>query len=50
MAGRIIDMAQYARRDHFNYFRTLPYPYGGLTVDVDAAPLVRYSKENHCSF
>lgn len=35
MHYREIDMAGYARKDHFEYFRMLAYPYVGLTVQVD---------------
>ena len=50
MAVRTVDMAGYARKDHFNYFRSLAYPYGGLTVDADVTSLVRFCKEHHFSF
>ena len=30
-----IDLEQYNRRDHFNYFKELGYPYVGLTVNVE---------------
>ena len=50
MPYKIIDMDHYARRDHFNYFRSLPYPYAGVTVDVDVTALVKFSKAHHYSF
>lgn len=30
-----LDMNAYPRKAHFDYFRSLAYPYGGLTVEVD---------------
>lgn len=35
MQYKVIDMANYPRRDHFAYFSGLAYPYVGLTVNVD---------------
>ncbi|SCY62837.1 CatA-like O-acetyltransferase [Butyrivibrio sp. INlla14] len=45
-----IDMSSYARRAHFDYFRSLSYPYVGITVDVDVTKALRYSKDNNHSF
>ena len=39
MAYRMLDMAAYARLDEYNYFRTLAYPYVGVTAQVDITPL-----------
>lgn len=50
MAYRIIDMENYARRQHFNYFRSLPYPYVGITADVDVTDLLKYCKAKKRSF
>ncbi len=50
MAYRIIDMNAYVRRDHFNYFRSLAYPYVGLTVDVDVTELLDFCRKQGCSF
>ena len=50
MACTVIDMAQYARRRHFDYFRSLPYPYVGVTENVDVSGLVRFCREKGCSF
>lgn len=30
-----LDMATYKRKDHFDYFRHMAYPYVGTTVNVD---------------
>ena len=35
MNERILDMARYERRAQFEYFRSLAYPYVGVTVNVD---------------
>ena len=35
MSERILDMARYERRAQFDYFRSLAYPYVGVTVEVD---------------
>lgn len=50
MTCTVIDMAQYARRQHFDYFRSLPYPYVGVTENVDVSGLVRFCREKGCSF
>ena len=40
-----IDMDTYPRRSHFDYFRSLAYPYVGFTANVDVTNLIRYAKE-----
>ena len=50
MAYRIIDMDTYPRRAHFDYFRTLAYPYVGVTANVDVTELVRLCKGKGVSF
>lgn len=50
MCGTMIDMASYARRRHFDYFRSLPYPYVGVTQQVDVTALVRFCRERNVSF
>lgn len=42
---RYIDMETYPRRSHFDYFRSLAYPYVGFTANVDVTNLIRYAKE-----
>lgn len=39
MGYRYLDMAAYARRDEYDYFRSLAYPYVGVTVRADITPL-----------
>ncbi len=50
MAYRLIDMEKYARRAHFDYFRTLQYPYAGVTVNVDVTDVISYCKKEGRSF
>ena len=50
MTSRTIDMASYPRRKHFDYFRTLAYPYVGVTQEVDVTELVRLGREKGQSF
>ena len=40
-----IDMDTYPRRSHFDYFRSLAYPYVGFTANVEVTNLIRYAKE-----
>ena len=42
---KIIDMDNYPRRSHFEYFNSLAYPYMGMTANVDVTNLIRYAKE-----
>ena len=44
-----IDMERYPRRSHFEYFRSLAYPYVGFTANVDVTNLIRYAKERNAS-
>lgn len=46
----IIDMDQYPRKSHFDYFRSMSYPYVGVTVNVDVTELKTFSREKGCSF
>lgn len=43
--ARQIDMAHYARKEHFQYFRALGYPYVGVTVPVDITDFLTKTKE-----
>lgn len=45
-----IDMRNYPRRRHFEYFSALQYPYVGVTNQVDVTALVRFCKERKYSF
>jgi chloramphenicol O-acetyltransferase type A len=44
-----IDLNTYPRRSHFEYFRSLAFPYVGLTANVDVTNLIRYAKERRGS-
>ena len=37
---RYLDMEEYRRRAHFEYFSGLAYPYVGVTVQVDLTELL----------
>ena len=50
VAFHYIDMSTYARRAHFAYFKSLPYPYVGITADVDVTAALAYARANSCSF
>ncbi len=41
---RYIDLETYPRRSHFEYFKSLAYPYVGFTANVDVTNLIRYAK------
>lgn len=47
---RIINMQEYPRREQFEYFRPLSYPYVGVTVEVDVTGMVRYCRSSGYSF
>lgn len=42
---RIIDMSNYPRRSHFEYFGRMAFPYVGLTANVDVTNLIRFARE-----
>lgn len=44
MSYKEINMDEYPRRAHFDYFRSLAYPYVGLTAEVDVSRLIRLLK------
>ena len=50
MAYQRIELAAYPRRAHFEYFRSLSWPWLGTTVSVDVTPLLAYCRENRRSF
>ncbi len=45
-----IDMNTYRRKAHFDYFRSLAFPYVGVTVEVDITDFRRVTKEKGCNF
>lgn len=42
---RYIDMENYPRRSHFEFFNAMAYPYVGLTANVDVTKLVAFAKD-----
>lgn len=50
MKKTLIDMNNYRRRAHFDYFRTMAYPYVGVTAEVDITDFRRVTKEKGCNF
>ena len=45
-----IDLDAYPRRNHFNHFCAMAYPYAGVTVDVDVTDLLARCREKGYSF
>ena len=45
-----VDMENDPRRAHFDYFRTLPNPQAGVTVNVDVTGLLAFCKSRGASF
>ena len=45
-----IDMSTFPRRKHFEYFCSLPYPYVGMTCEVDVTDFVLFCKKHKYSF
>ena len=46
---KYIDLESYPRRSHFEYFRSLAYPYVGFTANVDVTNLLRFAKAHQGS-
>lgn len=45
-----LDMAQFARRAHFQHFYGMAYPYVGVTVETEVTPLLALCREKGYSF
>lgn len=45
-----IDMDQYPRKEHFNYFRNMSNPYVGVTANVDITALMTSVRKQHAPF
>lgn len=45
-----INMGTYKRRDHFSYFKSMAYPYVGLTVEVDITEFIGNIKSKGAPF
>jgi len=50
MKYSVINMENYPRRGQFDYFRSLAYPYAGLTVNVDITDFRRMTKARGADF
>ena len=50
MDYRVLDMEKYPRQKHFDYFRSLAYPYVGMTVDVDVTDFVAKTRKEGLPF
>ncbi len=50
MRMKRIDMETYPRRDHFNNFYGMAYPYVGVTAEADVTGLVKLCREKGFSF
>jgi len=50
MGYKEIDMSSYTRKNHFDYFRALQYPYVGLTANVDITDFMAKLKERSLPF
>ena len=49
-AAKRIDLAGYARREHYRYFRDMAYPYVGMTVNVDITGFIETVKAQGLPF
>lgn len=50
MNYKSIDLENYKRKSHFEYFNTLAYPYVGVTVNADITELLKVIKERKLPF
>lgn len=50
MDYKYLDMETYKRKNHFEYFNSLAYPYVGLTVNVDITDLLKTIKAKGLPF
>ena len=41
---KYIDLTNYPRRSHYEFFKSYAYPYMGITANVDVTELVNYAK------
>lgn len=47
---RIINLDEWNRKEHFEFFGSMDDPFFGLTTQVDMTPVYREAKANHASF
>jgi chloramphenicol O-acetyltransferase type A len=48
--NRKLDIDQWSRRDHFNFFRQFEEPFFGVCVNIDCTAAYRKAKESNVSF
>ncbi|MCJ8153396.1 chloramphenicol acetyltransferase [Chryseobacterium sp. SSA4.19] len=47
---KVIDIASWNRKEHFDFFSQMASPYFGFTTEVDCTQAYKESKEKGCSF
>lgn len=50
MKANKIDMTAYPRKEHFDYFRSLAFPYVGITANIDVTKLAAAARSQGDSF
>lgn len=50
MSYKRIDLEHYPRRQHLEYFSSLPYPYVGVTNNVDVTEFLQFCRDKKFSF
>jgi len=45
-----LDIETWARKEHFNFFKTFDEPFYGVCVSVDCTAAYKFAKQNKCSF
>lgn len=50
MNEKVINMDEYPRIDHFNFFRYMDYPFVGLTINIDITNFLKHIKRQGYSF
>lgn len=45
-----IDMENWSRKQHFDFFNNFDYPHFNITLDLNITKLYNYIKENEISF
>ena len=50
MGYQYLDMENYKRKNHFEYFNSLAYPYVGMTVNVDITAFLEMAKAKELPF
>lgn len=50
MEYKLLDMNSYTRKNHFEYFCSMAYPYAGMTVNVDITELYKSIKKKSLPF